>query len=180
MTDQTTQEAAERLEHIRKNLVTVMEWDLEDYREFYARDVTFLMELADAYLSLLANPPATVHTHSWEGIGFLRDTDGQVVVLQCRTCQEQQQVSWNEFAAGKFDPPATVSGQLKPLEWVYDGILDEHRAVTCFGTYSITGGHTVMWATGGTRSCDSIEHGKSLCVADYSSRVAALYVKGGG
>lgn len=129
-TDQTTQEAAERLEHIRKNLVTVMEWDLEDYREFYARDVTFLMELADAYLSLLANPPATVHTHSWEGIGFLRDTDGQVVVLQCRTCQEQQRVSWNEFAAGKFDPPATVSEQLKPLEspaW--------HDAPTCAGTW---------------------------------------------
>ncbi len=65
--------------------------------------------------------------------------------------------------------------KLKPLVWVQ--IAPDHAwAVTPFGTYNVT--QDVVCCECGNilnDACDSMDHGKQLCHADFERRVAELF-----
>ena len=53
-TDELKAAEREKVEHIRLNMHTRKKWSLGDFRDFYQRDVEYLLSLADAYLARLA------------------------------------------------------------------------------------------------------------------------------
>ena len=46
-------ELAEKVNHIRVNMHTLVKWDIDDFRDFYQWDVEFLLSLADAHIAYL-------------------------------------------------------------------------------------------------------------------------------
>lgn len=48
----------------------------------------------------------TMKLNRWAALGFLHDSCGRIVVLECRITGMQVRVAYDEFASGKWDVDA--------------------------------------------------------------------------